>query len=201
VDGQTIGLRERTRRAVRAELIAEAMALFLDKGFEATTVEDIAVAAGLSRRSYFRYFASKDEVLAEGLAEVGRAIADSVASRPDSESPWTALRRGFDSLIDQAERYPRTRDMGSLMIDGPAIEASHQNKMVRWQASIAEALATRLPEGTRNAAFVASSIAAAGLGCFNVAQDEWRQTDNPVSLGALTDAAMTALQPLNQLPV
>jgi AcrR family transcriptional regulator len=196
VDGQTIGLRERTRRAVRAELVHEAMELFLDKGFEATTVEDIAVAAGLSRRSYFRYFASKDDVLAEGLMEVGRAIAEAVSSRPGGESPWTALRRGFDSLIDQAERRPRARDMGSLMVEGPAVAASHQRKLAHWHASIADALVTRIPAGARDPAFVASSIAAAGLGCFTVAQAEWHRPGNHASLSALTDTAMAALLPL-----
>jgi AcrR family transcriptional regulator len=197
MDGEAIGLRERTRRAVRAELVSEAMTLFLEKGFEATTVEDIAAAAGLSRRSYFRYFASKDDVLAEGLAEVGRAIAEAVTDRPDNEASWTALRRGLDSLIDQAESLPRTRDMGSLMAEGPAIAATHQKKLAHWQTSIAGALAKRLPAGTTDPAFVASSIAAAGLGCFNVAQAEWHRAENHASLGALTDAAMAALRPLD----
>jgi AcrR family transcriptional regulator len=172
------------------------MQLFLTKGFEATTVEDIAVAAGLSRRSYFRYFASKDEVLAEGLAEVGRAIAEAVAARPDSESPWTALRRGFDSLIEQAEQH-RARDLGRLMVDGPAFALGHQRKLEHWQASIAEALATRLEPGVPQPAFIASSVAAAGLGCFTVAQAEWRRPGNRATLGALTDTAMAAVQHLD----
>lgn len=66
-----VSLRERTRRAVRAEIVDAAMTLFLENGFDATTVEDIAQAAGISRRSYFRYFSSKDEALAEALAAIG----------------------------------------------------------------------------------------------------------------------------------
>jgi AcrR family transcriptional regulator len=196
MDKETVGLRERTRRAVRAELVSEAMTLFLERGFEATTVEHIALAAGLSRRSYFRYFASKDEVLAEGLAEVGREIADAIAGRPDTESPWIALRRGFDSLIDQAESLPRAGNLGNLMVESPAIAASHELKLARWQASIANALEKRLPAATMGPAFIAASIAAAGLGCFNAAQAEWHRAGNQVSLGALTDASMGAVHPL-----
>jgi AcrR family transcriptional regulator len=197
VDGQEIGLRERTRRAVRAELVSEAMELFLDKGFESTTVEDIAVAAGLSRRSYFRYFASKDDVLAEGLAQVGDTIAETVRRRPPAEPPWTALRRGFDALLEQAESHPRARDMGRLFLQNPVFEASHQSKQVHWQTSIAAALEERLPEGAVNSSLTAKAIAAAGLGCFNAAQAEWHRPGNTTPLAALMDSAMGAVKPLS----
>lgn len=197
MDGQEVGLRERTRRAVRAELVSEAMELFLDKGFESTTVEDIAVAAGLSRRSYFRYFASKDEVLAEGLAQVGDAIAETIRGRPSEDSPWTALRRGFDALLEQAESHPRARDMGRLFLQNPVFEASHQSKQVHWQSSIAAALEERLSENTANPSLTARAIAAAGLGCFNAAQAEWHRPDNTTSLAALMDAAMSAVKSLS----
>ena len=173
------------------------MALFLDKGFEDTTVEDIAVAAGLSRRSYFRYFASKEDILREGLNEVGRSIATAVASRPDSESPWTALRRGFDSLIDRAETLPRTRNLGRLLGESPAVAASHESKLEHWQGAIAQAIEGRLPAGSDEPSLAAASIAAAGLGCFTVAQAQWHRADNRTSLAALTDQAMGAVHSLD----
>ena len=66
---------ERTRRVVQAELLAEALDLFLSQGFEATTVDQTARAAGMSRRSFFRYFASKGDVLALALAATGADVA------------------------------------------------------------------------------------------------------------------------------
>ena len=92
------GLRERTRQAVRAELVQVALGLFLENGFEATTVEQIATEVGLSRRSFHRYFATKDDVLTQALSLIGDKIADELAGRPIDEPPWTALRRAFDSL-------------------------------------------------------------------------------------------------------
>lgn len=189
------GLRERTRRAVRAELLREAMRLFLDRGFDATTVEDIAVAAGLSRRSFFRYFASKDEVLAAGLIEVGQGIADAIAARPVDEPPWTALRRGLDSLIARAEGHPNSRELGRLMAAAPT-SIGHQRKLDTWQASIAAALKPRLSGVGEERALIASSVAAAGLACFTVAQNEWHGTGIRRSLAELTDIAMSAVRPL-----
>ena len=79
---ETVSLRERTRRAVRKELQTVAIDLFLQQGFDATTVEQIAEAAGLSRRSFHRYFASKDDVLAAALEDSGATIAAGIAARP-----------------------------------------------------------------------------------------------------------------------
>jgi AcrR family transcriptional regulator len=195
VDKVGIGLRERTRRAVRAELVAEAMALFVEKGFDETTVEEIAIAAGLSRRSYFRYFATKDEVLAEGLAEIGRGIADAVSKRPVDEPPWTALRRGFDGLIERAENYPRSRDAAQILGESPALELATHSKHIQWQASIAATLETRLTGPAGDRALHARAIAAAALGCFTVAQAQWHEAANERSLGTLLDDAMSAVHP------
>lgn len=192
-----MGLRERTRRAVRAEIVAEAMTLFIDKGYDETTVEDIAVAAGLSRRSYFRYFATKEEVLAEGLAEIGRGIADAVAGRPASEPPWMALRRGFDGLIERAETQPGSRDAGRILAASPAFELATHSKHIHWQASIAAALEARLAHSEHDGAFRAGAIAAAGLGCFTVAQAKWNAGGNERRLSDLLDDAMSAVQALD----
>src|ERR1700748_2387606 len=59
----TPGLRERKRQQTRERLIEVAMALFLERGFEATTLDDIAAAAEISRRSFFHYFESKADVV------------------------------------------------------------------------------------------------------------------------------------------
>src|SRR5688500_15922920 len=108
-----VPLRERTRRAVRKELQTVAIDLFLQQGFEATTVEQIAEAAGLSRRSFHRYFASKDDVLTAALEDSGATIAAGIAARPKNESPWMVLRRGFDELVASAgpEAVPMMRAM------------------------------------------------------------------------------------------
>ena len=67
-----IPVRERTRRAVRGELAQLAVSLFVEKGYDETTIDDLAAAAGMSKRTFFRYFASKEE-LVMGKYEIGRA--------------------------------------------------------------------------------------------------------------------------------
>src|ERR1700683_3395414 len=99
-------LRNRATRAVRAEIAAVAIRLFLEQGFEKTTVDQIAVEAGLSRTSFFRYFATKEDVLLGHLEDLGQKVRDALAARPAEEAAWQALRRSFDLLIAERLAYP-----------------------------------------------------------------------------------------------
>jgi len=189
---ETTGLRERTRRAVRGELMAVAMGLFLDQGYEETTVEQISVAAGLSRRSFFRYFASKDEILAESLAGAGESIAAALAARPASEDPWVALRRAFDALLDQIASDERSQAMTRVMLQSPSMNASHAAKQTSWNNSIATALARRLPQDAETG-LRAGALTAAALACLTTAQSRWVEASQGSDLAALLDVAMDAV--------
>jgi AcrR family transcriptional regulator len=81
-----MGLRERKRRQTRQELISAAMRLFAQRGYEQTTVAEIASAAGVSTKTFFNYFASKDEVLFPHLSRwVGAAVALIEQRGPDDQ--------------------------------------------------------------------------------------------------------------------
>src|SRR4030095_709181 len=94
--------KERTRRVIQAE----ALRLFTEKGFEATTIEEIAAAADVAPRTFFRYFPTKEEVVF--WSEYQPMLVSSVAARPDGESAPEALRHGIvDGL---AAFYDEDRD-------------------------------------------------------------------------------------------
>ena len=80
------GLRERKRRQTRERLTRVAMALFLERGFEATTLDDIAAAAEISRRSFFHYFASKEDVVLAWQDGSTDALVTAIAERPAAEA-------------------------------------------------------------------------------------------------------------------
>lgn len=85
----------RNHDTVRAEIARAAVRSFLRNGFEQTTVDDIAAAAGVSRRTYFRYFGSKDESLLSQMQEVGVFVAEHLARVPETVPPLVALREAF----------------------------------------------------------------------------------------------------------
>jgi AcrR family transcriptional regulator len=189
-----VPLRERTRRAVRKELQTVAIALFLEQGFEATTVEQIAEAAGLSRRSFHRYFASKDDVLTAALEDSGAKIAAGIAARPETDRPWLALRRGFDDLV--AGAGPEAVPLIRAMLQSTALSSSHAQKEANWQRAMSDALEPRLAN-TPDRPLQARALAAAALACLTAAQLEWVAGDGTRPLGPLLDVAMTAVAPLD----
>jgi AcrR family transcriptional regulator len=101
-------LAERKHDVVREALAAAARALFLADGFERTTVEQIARAAGVSRRTFFRYFESKEDVLAEHADRLGERLYAALAARPPGEPPLLAIR---NALVPAVEAGVQDRDV------------------------------------------------------------------------------------------
>ena len=91
-------LREQTRSVVRSLLARTALDLFAAKGYDNTTLEEVAAAAGVSRRTLFNYFRNKEDLALSGLSEQGDAIVARLAERPATEDAWTALRAAFQVL-------------------------------------------------------------------------------------------------------
>ncbi|MCO5989173.1 TetR family transcriptional regulator [Actinoallomurus spadix] len=99
----TAGRRERKKQRTREALVDSAFRLFAQKGFEATTVEEIADAVDVSSRTFFRYFASKEDVLLTFQDEQFTAMKEAFAARPADEPVITALRRASVSVVRACE--------------------------------------------------------------------------------------------------
>jgi len=200
---------------VAGEITAAAFDLFARQGFEATTVDEIATSAGLSRRSFFRYFPTKEEVLLQSLDATGDALRAGLAARPAAEAPWTALRRTFDTLVTAVDADPdRSAVLLDMLMSSPALHAAHLAKQAAWQRLLTDALLGRGgppddagdPPGRRDrpadlARLEASCLAGAALACLEAAQVLWidhRRRPDPSrdALGALLDQAMRSVQPL-----
>src|SRR5260221_13721428 len=87
-----VSLVERKRQLVRDELTEAALKLLAFQGFEATTIDQLAAAAGASRRTFFRYFQSKEDVIIEFLDDLGRQLRAALPAQPASERPALAVR-------------------------------------------------------------------------------------------------------------
>lgn len=94
------GLRERKKQATRAALRDAAVRLVLERGLSAVTVEDVAAAADVSPRTFFNYFATKEEALLGRLDDEFAPVVDAVRSRPSEEGPLVALRAALPQVVD-----------------------------------------------------------------------------------------------------
>jgi mycofactocin system transcriptional regulator len=128
----------------RLEIERVAFTLFSERGFDETTVEDIAAAAGISRRTFFRYFASKNDVV-WGDFDAGLSHFADVLDAADPEQPWMdALRVAvvdFNSL--EPELVPLHRDRMELILHVPALQAYATLMYARWREVVTRFVADR----------------------------------------------------------
>lgn len=142
----TTTLRARTREAVRDQVVASALELFIEHGYEAVTVEQIATAVGLSRRSLHRYFSSKDDIVLCKYDSLGDTFVELLRTRPLAEEGWVSLRHVFSSLsagADDAEQARRDQEMTTIINASPQLFAGFLERSQRAQAQLADALRER----------------------------------------------------------
>ena len=113
-------LTERRRVQTRREIAQSALELFLRDGYEKINAEDIAEDSGVSLRTFYRYFSSKDEVLSPIITDGMLELVEQIASRPARERLMTAVERAFEELT------PTNADSGpllTLLTDVPALRS------------------------------------------------------------------------------
>jgi AcrR family transcriptional regulator len=191
-------LRDHARSAVRDEVLRRAWELFADQGYEATTVDQVAEAAGMSRRTFFRYFTGKDELLLERILAAGDRISEALSNRPADEAAWPALRAAFDEVVlPQESAAERSRALQLMLRDEHAVRAAVLERRRRWLELLAPFVAQRLPRrrSTRGPDTRAVAVTASALACLEAAQDAW--ADHPgAKLATLLDEAMSAVATL-----
>jgi AcrR family transcriptional regulator len=187
------GLRERKRRQTRERLTRVAMALFLERGFEATTLDDIASAADISRRSFFHYFASKEDVVFAWQEESTAALIAAVAARPANESMLAAAENAISAMVRQLE--PReAMAMAQLKRDNPALQARDQVKYEKLERALAEALGKRA--GHKAERLQARLVAMIATGAMRIGGELWvaeGAREKPEALVKRTFAAIRAI--------
>lgn len=191
-------LRDRKKRAVRDAAAEAALTLFAAQGYDATTIDEIATQAGMSARTFFRYFATKDELITHTFATLGDDVVTNLSLRPAHEGTWGALRRAFDVVVTRLES-----DAGGIVImriiyDTPNLYAKHLEKQARWRRSIGSALLKRRATSL-SGRLEAEAIAGAAIACLEAARVEWVRRDGAIQLAAMIDEAMGALLPTVEL--
>ena len=95
------GLRERKKQRTRDQIVEAAMRLFAERGYQATTVADIATAADVAPRTFFAHFPSKEAVVFHDVDRDLEGLAGALRDRPPGETTFDALRRWIDAMFDE----------------------------------------------------------------------------------------------------
>jgi AcrR family transcriptional regulator len=172
-----------------------AFELFRDKGFDRVTINDVAAAAGISRSTFLRYFATKEDAVLGALDAQGEQLADALRARPPGEDDWSALRRAMDTIVENYRRDPAAALATARLIrETPALQARRLEKQCAWRPALIASIAGRIdPPHPADLALVVR--AAAALDCLDIAVDHWTAASGDLDLGELLDDAFAALAP------
>ena len=173
---ESVGLRERKRRQTRERIVAAGLNLFIENGYEATTLDMIAEAAGISRRTFFHYFKSKDDILlARDGSNFPQALRTAMLAQSPDQTPLAAAR---DCFLGLASRYETRQSVivDRLLRSTEALRARKSALFVEVEQTLFDAMSEIWPapeqrEGLRLAAMIASGV-------LRLALDDWRTEDD-----------------------
>lgn len=140
------GLRARKKQRTRAALIDAGLDLFCDAGYESTTVDEITAAADVSQRTFFRYFASKEELALAKAAEFDGLVTEALTVRPADEPPLRAMRGAVLDMLhaaansDGVHRYLLTQH---LITTTPALLAGNLRRSAELEEQLTAEIARR----------------------------------------------------------
>jgi AcrR family transcriptional regulator len=171
-------------------LMSAAIELFDEQGYEATTIAEIAERAGLTKRTFFRYFSDKREVLFDGSQELQRLWLEGLDATPPEATPLAVVTAGLDPVAEMfTERHSFARIRAQIIEANPELQERELIKLQNLAASIKAALIERgVP------ANVAILAAQAGVTVFHVAFARWVQQDDPTAFRRLIDESLDELR-------
>ena len=174
----------------RGRLEQAAMELFIERGFERTTVAEIAGRAGLTERTFFRHFADKREVLFWGQDALRELLVSRIAAAPDSVAPIDAVAAALEAagaMLQERREHARRRQ--AVIAANTGLQERELIKLASLASALADALRRR---GVGDPA--ASLTAEAGIAVFKIAFERWVSDTGKADLPQLIRAALGDLR-------
>jgi AcrR family transcriptional regulator len=142
-----MGLRERKKQQTRQAIHEAAMKLFAERGFDATTIADIAAAADISPRTFFAYFSAKEEAVFQKFDVAFESFDRALRERPEGTTALQALRGWIENAVQEFTPSPQAMRLeAKLRRESPAVAACDLRHTRQYEQRLAEAVAEDLGE-------------------------------------------------------
>ncbi len=188
------GLREKRKRQLKSELSRQAIQLFTQKGFEETTIDDIVDPLTVSKRTFFRYFATKEDLVFAWYEELTGELVRALEARPKAEPPFESVCETLLSLLHYYDENPKwALTMTRLAKATPALVGKSFEKRSIWERELAKVLAKRLPHAPTRALTARVTVAAA-LAAFTCGIDEWTDSRGKANVRTCLDRAFSIVR-------
>jgi AcrR family transcriptional regulator len=181
------GLRERKKEATLERLREVALDLFVERGFDAVSVDDIAEVAEVSKTTFYRYFPSKEELLFGRAAEHLALVRSVFDERPLTESPVEAARHAFRAVAGIYQSDPHQKlAMSCIIKSTPSLAPGSQANQTAWEELLRDEVMRRQPDAEPFHAWV---VAAELMACVRAATNFWLAQGAESDLAELVDPA------------
>ncbi len=184
-----MGIREEKRQQTLKRITQTALGLFARHGYDATTLDMIAADAGISRRTFFHYFKSKDDILLSQQAGLGDQLVEAIRAEPPGGTPMDTVQAAMRRI---AAGYPLEElvAIDKLMMSVEAVQSRKQANYIRDEKIVLEALQQLWP---RNPEMELRLVAFIAIGLTRLSLDAWRNDGGTKPIVEYLDQAFAAL--------
>jgi AcrR family transcriptional regulator len=186
---------DRSRQVAAQAILDTAVRLFAEQGYEQTTIAQIAREGGISQRSLFRYFGTKEDLVCGDQDALGELLKQTVEQQSAEVSAWDALRAGFEVLLTANHTPERALELARLIFDTPALHARYIEERLRWQTALVPVVQERLGTASGPAPDLrATAIVATVFACADTATELWAADDGRLDLADLYDQCLATVR-------
>ena len=182
------GLRERRKQSTRQAVEDAALQLYRERGIHETTIDELCEQAGIARRTFFRYFSSKEDVLLARLQVDIGTVEETFRQAPATEPLAALLTRALDAVVADPQAFARFAD---VVLAIPALRALYLGVLADFEDALRDLVAHRLripPHGER-----ARLLAAAAVTGYRVGMEAWMTMEPRPKPGPVLHRSMTSL--------
>ncbi|MEU9070160.1 helix-turn-helix domain-containing protein [Streptomyces sp. NPDC048109] len=185
---------DRTRQLASQEILETALRLFTEQGYDETTIAQIAREAGVSQRTLFRYFGSKEDLLGGDQDRFGRVLADTIGEQPAETGAWEALRAGFAAVLSLHDDREQALQRFRLLHNTASLRAGWLEKRLRFQEELLPLVEARMDATAGTAGARARAVLATAFACLDAASMTWVAGDGQSTIMDLYDECLTAVR-------
>ena len=195
-DGAAFGPRERKRQETRQRISEAGLRLFAAQGYEQTTLDAIAAEAGISRRTFFHYFKSKDEILLSLQRGLGETLVAALTEETGAATPLEATRRALAAIVAPYS-HEQLLAIDKLMRASEAVQARKQAAYLQDEAMVFAALRRMWPD---QADMQLRLVATMAISTVRLTLDSWSSEGGRRPIADVLREAFDALDALYQRP-
>ncbi|MGW1747480.1 TetR/AcrR family transcriptional regulator [Streptomyces sp. NPDC002092] len=185
---------DRTRQLASQEILETALRLFTEQGYDETTIAQIAREAGVSQRTLFRYFGTKEDLLGGDQDRFGQVLTDTISEQPAEVGVWEALRAGIAAVLSLHDSREQALERFRLLHNTASLRAGWLEKRLRFQEDLVPLVEVRMDAAGGSADARARAMIATAFACLDAASMTWVANEGKGDIMDLYDECLAAVR-------